>query len=177
VLQFYSTRKTKFWKNSLIFFIVFLLFPVASVVAGPSKQLIKTYGKEWHVYKIHEDRVLMGAPSKKSKHYILLVKPQGVGCILSLAMGVPLQKRSEVEVTMAKKKFRLYPSVATPDIAWAPDAQTQEAFILAASKGGKAVVTGIAEKGGRRLHYTYDLKGFAQAYEALLSKNLKKKPS
>jgi invasion protein IalB len=83
--------------------------------------------------------------------------------VVSVALGYPLRKGSEVTVEIEKKSFALFTDGET---GWARDTDTDKALVQALRGGGKLVVKGVSQRGTKTTD-TYSLAGAGEALGAI----------
>lgn len=82
---------------------------------------------------------------------------------VSISTGYTFKNKSDVTVTIGKKKFTFFTG---GDTAWAYDAAADRKVIDAMIKGNSLKAVGTSSRGTRTTD-TYSLKGFTAAYNAI----------
>ena len=83
--------------------------------------------------------------------------------VVSVVVGYPLRKGSEITVEVDNKKFMLFTDGET---GWARDAETDKALAQAIKGGSKMVVKGVSQRGTNTAD-TYSLAGAGAALDAI----------
>jgi hypothetical protein len=131
---------------------------------------------EWTFYA-HESsqrKICFAAGSPKTREpavvkrdpsffYISAWPREGVGSEVSVKIGYPFRKGSDVTVTIGKTTFKLF---TKDDRAFVTDPAEERKLIEAMKKGSFMVVQGISQR-GTATKDTYSLSGIAQALQAL----------
>lgn len=83
--------------------------------------------------------------------------------VVSIVVGYPLRKGSELTVEVDNKKFQLFTDGET---GWARDADTDKTLTQALKDGSKMVVKGVSQRGTNTAD-TYSLAGVSAAIDAI----------
>lgn len=155
----------------------FALFVAAPALAQDSPKLIGEY-RAWSAlqYKERGDDVCYMAASpqkwvasrdgaRRGEIYTLVThRPDaGIRSEVSINVGYPLKKDSEVTVDIDGQKYTLF---VDNDTAWARDAETDRKIVQAMIRGSTMVIRGTSERGTRTTD-TYSLSGFTAAHNAI----------
>lgn len=83
--------------------------------------------------------------------------------VISVVVGYPLRKGSEITVEVDNKKFMLFTDGET---GWGRDAETDKALAQAIKAGSKMVIKGVSQRGTNTAD-TYSLAGAGAAIDAI----------
>ncbi len=88
---------------------------------------------------------------------------------VSVDIGFPYRTGSELSfIVDGSKKFSLFTSAQTPQMAWAKDQQSDRTIIDALRRGGRVVTKGTSQR-GTYAQDTFSLKGFTAAYNKMVA--------
>ena len=104
-----------------------------------------------------------GAKRDPAFFYVSAWPKDGVKTEISVKVGYPLKKDSEVTVTVGKDAFKLF---ASSERAFVSDPAQETKLIETMKKGSSMQVQGTSERGTTTTD-TYSLTGLAQAMQAL----------
>lgn len=156
------------------------VFALAVFLASPAwsqtpKALLQDPGV-WGAFEVKEDGgtacYMAGQPSsstpknvRRGKIWLLVThRPyRKVRDEVSIYIGYPFRKDSEVTVNIDGKSFKMFTDGET---AWAPDAKADGALVAAMRAGNKMVIRGVSGRGTKTAD-TYSLKGFTKAHRAI----------
>lgn len=82
--------------------------------------------------------------------------------VINFQTGYTFKTGSDVILTIGKATFTLF---TDDQDAWALDAQSDKAIVVALIKGARMVITGTSSRGTKTTD-TFSLKGFTAAYKA-----------
>lgn len=133
-------------------------------------------GKAWSGYALTEKNgqicYLIGHPTKNEPASIKLESAEArithrtadkKSNEVSFLAGAPFKEKSDVDLDIDGKKFKLF---TDKDTAWAADAATDKAIADAMSKGKTLVVKGISAR-GTAMTETYGLAGLLAALKEI----------
>ncbi|MGE3537991.1 MAG: invasion associated locus B family protein [Candidatus Tectimicrobiota bacterium] len=131
--------------------------------------------KNWRVYTLQRDGQKTcylsssptdrtGSAKRRSEPYFLVTYRDKQTSEISVSAGYAYLPKSSVALAIdSKRKYALFTSDKTPEIAWARDAAEDRSIVEAMSKGGKATVAASGPKKAASTD-TYVLAGFAEAH-------------
>lgn len=132
---------------------------------------IGVYG-DWRAYRDgpvcymgSEPKKAEGKYKARDQPYVFIShrpKDKSLG-VIEVGAGYTYKKGSDTDLAIGDKSFRLFTDGAN---AWARDAKTDQALV-AAMKGGKAMVVKGTSSRGTLTTDTYSLAGFTAAYAAI----------
>ncbi len=165
------------WFTWIIFILVipFLLLSIAGAQTSP--KIIGEY-KSWTALKYKEKGKLVcfissspikwnSTPKgvKRGDIYILVTHRPSFGTKdeVSVYVGYPFKKKSEVIARVDGKTFRLFTDDKT---AWAKDSKTDRKIVQSMRSGEKLVIDGISKR-GTKTKDLYSLMGFTAAHNKI----------
>lgn len=148
--------------------------PVGLALAADPKEL-GTFG-EWTAYTFTEGKgkvcYMATQPSKSEGDYtqrgdvffLVTHRPaEKANNVISIVSGYPYKVKSEVELVLGKKSWRLF---TQGERAWAVDEKTDSDIANGMRKGPSIVAKGVSTKGTTTAD-TFSLKGYGPAYDAI----------
>lgn len=82
---------------------------------------------------------------------------------VSINVGFNFKPASEVEITIGKKRYKMYTSV---DSAWGYDEKDDRTLVRRMKAGDEMMVRGVSKR-GTKVKYRFSLSGFTAAYKAI----------
>ncbi|MAR78957.1 MAG: hypothetical protein CMM18_01865 [Rhodospirillaceae bacterium] len=153
----------------------FLILSVADAQTSP--KIIGEY-KSWTALKYKEKGKLVcfisSSPKKWSSTpkgvnrgdiYILVTHRPSFGTKdeVSIYVGYPFKKKSEVIAKIDGKTFRLFTDDKT---AWAKDSKTDKKMVQSMRSGNQLIINGVSSRGSKTKDY-YSLLGFTSAHNKI----------
>lgn len=117
-------------------------------------------------YATTEPKKVVGKFQGRGKPYIAVTHAPAANVRdqISYVAGYEFKPDSDVKVTIGKQTFIL--GVLQKGRAWAKDADTDKALVLAMRKGNSLTIKGTSAK-GTDITDVYSLLGFTKAYQAI----------
>lgn len=153
--------------------LAFLLSPFAAnaqdvkALGTFGKWIAATYqenGKQVCYMSGDPDRTEGGTRSRGKPTLLITHRPgEKAYDIVSMVSGYEYQGDSDVTVSVAGKRFKLF---TNGERAWARDAETDKTIVAALVKANSAAVTGTSNRNAVTTDI-FLLKGFAAAYQAI----------
>lgn len=153
------------------------LFAAAASASAQTK-LVETFN-DWTVYAHNnaDERVCFAASAPKSSEpagarresifaYVSAWPAEGVRSELSIKIGYPFRKGSQVTVTIGNDSFKLF---THEDRAFIGDQIEELKLLEAMKKGATMIVQGMSER-GTATKDTFSLSGISKAVQALTSR-------
>ncbi len=169
--------KYKKWLTLIFSMLVcpFILLAIADAQTSP--KIIGEY-KSWTALKYQEKGKLVcfissspikwnSTPKgvKRGDIYILVTHRPSFGTRdeVSVYVGYPFKKKSEVIANVDGKTFRLFTDEKT---AWARDSKTDKKMVQSMRSGNQLIINGVSSRGSKTKDY-YSLLGFTSAHNKI----------